>query len=93
MSSNFVSDTLIEFLGDSDGLFVTLTVSEGQLLAAVVVEEGHRGIVIDGPLEVVGGDVIAKNGAGELVFGGSHQGRAGEGEEGSVGESPAHIVR
>ncbi len=50
----------------------------------------HRGAVLHRLLDVVDADVVAEDGAGVAV--GQLDGRAGEGDEGGVGQGVAHVA-
>ena len=56
-----------------------------------LVEDAHRGAVLDGTLDVVGVDVVAEHGAGVLV--GELDGRAGEADERGVRQRVAQVSR
>ena len=71
---------------DGQGLFVPL-----QLGDAAFVVDGDGGSVLDRLLDVVDADVVAEDGAGVGV--GLFDGRAGEADEGGVGQGVAHVAR
>ena len=62
-----------------------------QLGQAALVVDRHRGAVLDRPLDVVDADVVAEDGARAGV--GRLDGRAGEADEGGVGERVVHEAR
>ncbi len=57
---------------------------------ARLVVDRHRGAVLDGPLDVVDVDVVAEDRARVAV--GQLDGRAGEADEGGVGQRVAHVA-
>ena len=85
---------LLGFCALGDGLeFVVQDGLEGvverELDQAALVVDGHGGAVGHGLLDVVDADVVAEDGAG--VFVGEFDGRAGEADEGGVGQGIAQV--
>ena len=76
------------FCGDP---FVQVADRHAELVAAGVVVQRHRGLVLDRPLEVVGGDVIAEHPPGDLVV--LEQRRAGKADVAGVRQGVAHVQR
>ena len=72
-------------------LLVQIEPCQTQLLATVLVDQLHRGTIFLAALEIVAGNVIAEDALGQLVV--LEQRRAGEADEGRVGQRQAHVAR
>ena len=79
---------LIQLAGDA---LVQVADGDAQLVAAGVVVERHRGLVLHRALEVVGRHVLPENAPGDLVVG--EQGRAGKADVPGVGQGVPHVER
>ena len=79
---------LLQLLGDA---LVEVADGHAQLLAPGVVVERHGGLVLHRALEVVGGDIIAEDPAGDLIV--LEERRAGETDEAGIGQGVSHVER
>ncbi len=78
----------LQLLGDP---LVQITDRYAELVATRIVIERYRCLVLHGPLEIVGGDVIAEHPPGDLVA--LEERRAGETDIAGVGQGIAHVER
>ena len=79
---------LLQFLGDP---FVEIPRGDAQPITAGLVVERHSGAVLDGPLEVVGGHVLAEDLPGDLVL--LEERRSGEAEVARIRQRGAQVER
>ena len=79
---------LLQLFGNA---FVEVADGHAQLLAAGVVVERHRGVVVHRPLKVVGGDILAEHPPRDLVV--LEQRRAGKADVAGIGQGIAHVER
>ena len=75
------------FVGDA---VVQVEPRDAELLAPVLVDQLDGGAVLLRALEVVARDVVAEDALGDLVL--LEQRRAGEADEGRVGQGEAHVA-
>ena len=82
-----VEVSLLDLVGDQ---VVEVEPRHAELLAAVLIHQLDRGAVFFRTLEVVARHVVAEDALGHLVVG--EQRRAGETDEGGVGQRDAHVA-
>ena len=79
---------LFQLLGNP---FVQVADRHAELIAARIVIERHRGLILHGSLEIVGGDVITEYPPGDLVI--LKERRASKADIAGIRQSVAHIER
>ncbi len=79
---------LLQLFGDP---LVQIADRHPKFVATRIIIERHRGLVLDGPLEIVGGDVFTEHPPSDLVI--LEERRTGEADIAGVRQGIAHVKR
>src|SRR4030043_1546926 len=83
---NILSLQLLQLLGDT---LVKVAHRDSQLIPSGIIIKRNRGIIFDGPLEIIGRYIFSKNPAGNFFL--LEKGGAGESNVTCLGEGISHV--
>ena len=79
------------FLDGVGDAVVEIQPGDAKLLAAILINQLHRGLVFFGPFEIVARNVTAEDAPGQMVV--FEQRRAGKSNERRIGQRQPHVAR